>query len=50
MNSNRTGKAQNQTLCHMPTAWPDSLVIRQHAHSERVLGSSLGLVMGAEGV
>ena len=31
----------------MPTAWPDSPVVRVHAHSERVLGSSLGQVMGA---
>ena len=26
--SNRTWKAQNQTLCHMPTVWPDSSVVR----------------------
>ena len=31
----------------MPTVWPASSVVRVHAHSERVLGSSLGRVMGA---
>ena len=26
--------------------WPDSLVVRIHTHSERILGSSSGRVMG----
>ena len=30
----------------MPTEWPDSSVVRVHAHSESVLCSSLGRVMG----
>ena len=46
INSNRTCKAQDQTLCHMPTVWPDSSVVNIHPHSERVLGSSSGRVMG----
>ena len=46
INSNRTWKAQDQTLCHMPTVWPDSSVVNIHPHSERVLGSSSGRVMG----
>ena len=30
----------------MPTVWPDSSVVNIHPHSERVLGSSSGRVMG----
>ena len=30
----------------MPTVWPDSSVVNIHPHSERVLGSSPGRVMG----
>ena len=30
----------------MPTVWPDSSVVNIHPHSERVLGSSSGWVMG----
>ena len=41
-----TWKAQDQTLCLMPTVWPDSSVVNIHPHSERVLGSSSGRVMG----
>ena len=46
INSNRAWKAQDQTLCHMPTVWPDSSVVNIHPHSERVLGSSPWRVMG----
>ena len=46
INSNRTWKAQEQTLCHMPTVWPDNSVVNIHPYSERVLGSSSGRVMG----
>ena len=31
----------------MPAVWSDSSVVRVHAHSERVLGSSPGRVIGA---
>ena len=34
----------------MPTVWPDSSVVNIHPHSERVLGSSSGRVMGGGGV
>ena len=47
--SNRTWKAHDQTLCHMPTVWPDSSVVKVHAHSERDLSSSPCPVMGAGG-
>ena len=30
----------------MPNLWPDKLVVRVHAHSERVLGLSPDWVMG----
>ena len=33
----------------MPTVWPDSSVVNIHPHSERVLGSSSGRVMGGWG-
>ena len=33
----------------MPTVWPDSLVIRAQAYSERVLGLIQGWVMGRGG-
>ena len=33
----------------MPTVWPDSSVVREHAHPERVLGLSPGRVMVAGG-
>ena len=33
----------------MPTVWPDSSVVNIHPHSERVLGSSSGRVMGGGG-
>ena len=33
----------------MPTVWPDSSVVNIHPHSERVLGSSPGRVMGGGG-
>ena len=33
----------------MPTVWPDSSVVNIHPHSERVLGSSSGWVMGGGG-
>ena len=49
INSNRICKAQDQTLCHMSTVWPDISVVRVHAHSERVLGSSPSRLMGARG-
>ena len=33
----------------MPTVWPDSLVVREHAHSQRVLGIEFGSGKGAGG-
>ena len=34
----------------MPTVWPDSSVVNIHPHSEKVLGSSSGRVIGGGGV
>ena len=34
----------------MPTVWLDSSVVNLHPHSERVLGSSPGRVMGGGAV
>ena len=44
------GRLSIKPLCHLPTVWPDRSVVRVHTHSERVLGSSLGRVMGTRGV
>ena len=33
----------------MPTMWPDSAMVRVHAHPESVLGSTPGRAMGGGG-